>query len=98
MRTEPNLFYFINFPGGWQLGGTPIITADWEAREDNRWTVPIGLGVYKTQVFDFGSVKMPIKFGVEAQYSVVRPDAYGSQWNIRFTFAPVIPNLFNFLK
>ena len=26
-----NLFYFWNLDDGWQIGGTPIITADWEA-------------------------------------------------------------------
>jgi hypothetical protein len=86
-----NLFYFLNFEGGWQVGGTPVITADWEADSDNRWSVPVGLGVYKTHFF-FG--KLPIKLGVESQYYAVQPDDYGPEWNIRFTFAPVIPALF----
>jgi hypothetical protein len=86
-----NLFYFLNFEGGWQVGGTPVITADWEADSDNRWSVPVGLGVYKTHFF-FG--KLPIKMGIESQYYAVQPDAYGPEWNIRFVFAPVIPALF----
>ncbi|MEE4602754.1 MAG: hypothetical protein V2J65_15850 [Desulfobacteraceae bacterium] len=85
-----NVFYFLNFEDGWQVGGTPIITADWEADSDDRWTVPIGLGVYKTSLFG----KMPIKLGVEAQYMPISPDAYGQEWNIRFTFAPIIPSFF----
>lgn len=90
-----NIFYFLNFDDGWQIGGTPIITADWNADGGNQWTVPIGLGVYKTQVFDIGKgKKMPIKFGLEFQYMVVRPETVGQEWNIRVTFAPILPSPF----
>jgi len=34
-----------NFPSGWYLTSTPTIVADWEADNDNRWTVPVGRGV-----------------------------------------------------
>ena len=85
-----NYFYFLNFEDGWQVGGTPIITADWEADSDDRWTVPIGLGVYKTSLFG----KMPIKLGVETQWMPINPDIYGQEWNIRLTIAPIIPSLF----
>jgi hypothetical protein len=86
-----NLFYFLNFEDGWQVGGTPIITADWEADDsDDRWTIPIGLGVYKTQFFG----KMPMKMGVEMQWMPVNPDTYGQEWNIRLTIAPIIPSFF----
>ena len=85
-----NYFYFLNFEDGWQVGGTPIITADWEADSDDRWTVPIGLGVYKTSLFG----KMPIKLGVESQWMPINPDIYGQEWNIRLTIAPIIPSLF----
>ena len=85
-----NVFYFLNFPGGWQVGGTPIITADWEADSDDRWTVPLGLGVYRTQLF---GKKLPVKWGVEVQYMPIRPDSYGQTWNARFVVAPIIPAL-----
>lgn len=86
-----NLFYFLNFEGGWQVGGTPIITADWEAdKASDRWTVPIGLGVYKTQFLG----KMPAKFGLEMQWMPITPDTYGQNWDIRIIFAPIIPSLF----
>jgi hypothetical protein len=85
-----NMFYFLNLENGWQVGGTPIITADWEADSDNRWTVPIGLGVYKTSFFG----KMPIKLGAEMQWMPIQPDILGQEWNIRLTIAPIIPSLF----
>jgi hypothetical protein len=37
--------------------------------------------------------KLLVKLGLEAQYSVVRPDDLGMQWNIRFIVTPVIPPL-----
>ena len=41
------LQYFINYnlPEGWYLTSTPLISANWEADSDNRWTVPVGGGV-----------------------------------------------------
>lgn len=86
-----NVFYFLNLGNGWQVGGTPIILIDYENDRDNTWTVPIGLGVYKTT---FIAGKLPVKMGVEMQYMVVRPDAFGQRFNIRFTLAPIIPRLF----
>lgn len=42
--TRAQLFYYKSFPGGWLVGGSPKITADWSASSDDRWTVPVGLG------------------------------------------------------
>jgi hypothetical protein len=90
--SQLNAQYFIQriLPNSWQVGMSPNITADWEANNDNRWTVPIGLGVGKT--FKLG--KMPIKIVLEGQYSLVRPDNFGQEWNIRVQVTPVIPNPF----
>ncbi len=86
-----NMFYFLNLEDGWQVGGTPILTADWESdSSDDRWTVPIGLGVYKTHFFG----KMPIKLGAEMQWMPVNPDTYGQEWNIRLVLAPIVPSFF----
>jgi hypothetical protein len=88
-QSNIQVFYFLNFPGGWQVGGAPQIEIDWEADSGDKWAVPIGLGVQKTQIL-FG--KMPVKFGVEAQYYAVNRDTYGNEWRIQFTIAPIIPN------
>ncbi len=86
-----NLFYFLNLENGWQVGGTPILTADWESDDtDDRFTIPIGLGVYKTHFFG----KMPMKLGLEAQYMPIRPDTLGQQFNIRVVLAPIVPSIF----
>ena len=85
-----------NMKKGWYLTSIPIISFDWEADSGDKWAVPIGLGVQKTQIM-FG--KIPVKFGVEAQYYVVDQDTFGNEWRIQFTVAPIIPNLIgNLLK
>ena len=90
-----NIFYFWNLNDGWQVGGTPIITSDWESDDSsNRWTVPIGLGVYKTHFF---GGKMPIKMGVELQWMPVQPDVLGQEFNIRIVIAPILPSPFGSL-
>jgi len=89
-RTNLQLLYFLNFPGGWQIGGSPEIEVDWTAPSGERWSVPIGLGVQKVE-FLFG--KVPVKFGAEVQYYVVSPDGFGKDWRIKFTVAPILPNL-----
>jgi hypothetical protein len=37
---------------------------------------------------------VPVKFRLEPQYSIIRPDDYGTEWNIRLQITPVIPNPF----
>jgi hypothetical protein len=66
------------------------LSIDWEEDSDDRYTVPVGLGVTKTVRWG----KVPIKLRLETHYSVVRPDDYGNEWVIRFQFTPVIPNPF----
>ena len=87
--TSIQYFYFLNFPGGWQVGAAPLIEIDWDADSDERLSLPIGLGVQKTQIL-FG--KMPVKFGVEVNYYVVTPDTLGKEWKIKLTVAPILPN------
>jgi hypothetical protein len=67
---DVNLFtwqYFVNYnlPRGWYLTSAPIITANWEADSDNRWTVPFGCGVGK--IFKIG--KQPLNAQVSAYYN-----------------------------
>jgi len=77
-------------PKAWSVGAGPSITYNWEADEEDRLTVPIGLGVTKTVRFG----KTPVKLRAEVHYSVIRPDSYGEVWNIRFQITPVIPSPF----
>ena len=79
-----NLFsfqYFVNYnlKNGWYLMTSPIITSDWEADSDHRWTLPFGGGVGK--VMKVG--KRPMNLQLSAYKNVVTPDDYGADWQIR---------------
>jgi hypothetical protein len=89
--SQTNIQYFIwrLFPGQWQIGTAPNILIDWKADNDNKLTLPVGLGVGK--LLKIGG--LPIKFILEGQYAVIHPDDFGQEWNIRFTVTPVLPSL-----
>lgn len=73
---QPFLNY--NFPGGLYLTSSPIITANWKADSDQRWTVPLGGGIGK--IFHLG--KLPVNTQIGAYYNVVHPDD-GANWQVR---------------
>ena len=68
----------------------PNIVYDWTADPDDRLTLPIGLGITKT--IRIG--KTPVKFRFEPQYSIIKPDSAGTEWNFRIQIAPVIQSPF----
>ena len=67
MTLQPFLNY--NLPKGWYLTASPLITANWETGEDNRWTVPIGGGIGR--IFNIGH--QAINTNLTAYYNVVTP-------------------------
>jgi hypothetical protein len=71
-------FAFYNFKRGWYLVSTPIVTADWTAKRDKRWTVPVGGGVGK--LFRIGS--QPLNARVE-YFNNVRTTTGGSDWQLQ---------------
>ncbi len=75
-----------NFPGGWSLGMGPNATIDWKAERGERLTLPIGLGITKTVRWN----GRPWKLRFEPQYSVIRPDTFGVEWNFRIQIAPIV--------
>ncbi len=80
------IFYWFSAGGGWQVGGSPITTANYINATDIDFSVPLNLGVAKT--FLWG--KTPIKATIQGQYFVTRPDTLGPSWGIFFQFTPVI--------
>jgi hypothetical protein len=82
-------FFFYYLPDAWQIGFNPTIIFDATARSGNKWNVPIGLTVAKTA--KIGHV--PVKFEFGAEYSVVRPDDFGQQFQFKLNIIPVIPSL-----
>jgi hypothetical protein len=75
-----------NLPGGWFLTSVPYITANWETDGDDRWTVPIGIGVGK--VHRFGT--LPVGLELASYYNVVRPDD-AAEWTLRFRINLLFP-------
>jgi hypothetical protein len=63
--------YFVNYniKNGWYLTSTPVITANWEEDSDERWTVPVGLGVGR--LVKFG--KQPVDFKLQPFWYVEKP-------------------------
>lgn len=77
-------------PGAMSIGMGPTISIDWNADRDNRVSFPIGLGITKT--VRLGNI--PFKLRFEPQYSIIKPDAAGAEWNFRIQITPVIPSPF----
>ena len=89
-RTDIQYVARRQIPGAWSIGMGPTISIDWKATEGNKVTFPIGLGITKT--IRIG--KTPVKIRIEPQYSIIRPNNYGTAWNIRIQIAPVIRSPF----
>ncbi len=79
-------FINYNLPHGWYLNSVPIMTANWEANSDDRWTVPIGGGVGKIQRIG----RLPVNFQLGAYWNVVKPDN-GPDWQLRFQVQFMLP-------
>ena len=80
MTLQPFLNY--NLDKGWYLTTTPLITADWEADDDDRWTVPVGGGVGR--IFEIGH--QPVNAQLSAYYNAIKPDDVGANWQLRAEF------------
>lgn len=85
MLMQPFINY--NMADGWYVSTSPIITANWEADDnDDQWTVPLGGGLGK--VFSFG--KQPINASLQSYYNVVKPEI-GPDWSVRFQIQLLFP-------
>jgi hypothetical protein len=77
------------FPGGWSVGYSGNITANWKAAGGNQWTVPLGLAVGK--LVKLG--RLPVKIQPAVQYMVTQPGPVGQRWNFQLMLTPVLPKL-----
>jgi len=82
-----NLFLVKQLGDGWFVNSAPIITADWTADKEEKWTVPIGLGGGKL-VFLGG--KLPLNLQTQLYYNLVRPD-FGPEWQWRIQAQVLLP-------
>jgi hypothetical protein len=82
--TQPFVNY--NFGKGWAIAFAPLITANWDASSGNQWTVPLGLGITRTTVFN----GRPMSIGAQYYNNVTRPDG-AAGYTFRFIIAPLFP-------
>jgi hypothetical protein len=82
------LQYFINYnmKGGWYVSLAPVISSDWEAKSDNKWTVPVGGSVGR--VFRMG--KQPVNIRAGTYYNAVTPDD-ATKWNFQVEWTFLFP-------
>jgi len=80
------LFYWFSLPGAWQVGGSPIPTANYVSATDTEIPFPVNLGVAKT--FLLG--RTPLKTTLQGQYFLTRPDVAGPSWGFFFQVTPVV--------
>ena len=68
----------------------PTILIDFTAPEGEKVTFPIGLGITKTSMIG----KTPLKWRIEPQYTIIRPESLGTKWTLRIQIAPIIKSPF----
>lgn len=91
LRANVNQFLaqpFINYnmAHGWFLTTSPVITANWLAASDQRWTLPIGGGVGR--VFKLGD--QPVSAYISGYYNAIRPDG-APNWQLRAELSLLFP-------
>jgi len=74
-QPRTNLFlwqYFVNynFSKGWAIASAPSITANWDAPSGQQWTIPVGLGISRTTVFN----RQPMTLTFQYYKNVRKPD------------------------
>ena len=79
-------FINYNFGVGWALSTAPLITANWDAPSGEEWTVPLGVGITKTTVFN----RRPMNIGLQYYHNVVHPDS-GPSDQVRIVLALLYP-------
>jgi hypothetical protein len=79
---------FINFniPTGWAIVTAPLITANWSAPDEEKWTVPLGIGL--TKVTAIG--RQPVSVGMQYYHNVEHPHLAGAD-QFRFQFTLLYP-------
>ena len=90
-RADVHTFYFQYIltkflPKKWYVSTAPINTANWEAPEGERWTIPVGGGFGK--MFKIG--KMPLDAQTQAFYFVEKPTG-GADWQLRVQLKMIFP-------
>ena len=82
------LFVNYNLPNGTYLTTAPAITANWNSKDNNFWTVPLGMGAGK--IVKIGG-QLPLNLSVGVYYNVERPNFVGSDWSFKVGATVLLP-------
>ena len=95
MTLQPIINY--NMSNGWYLTSVPVITANWEAESNNRWTIPLGGGVGR--ITKWG--RQPVDLSLQAFYNIEQPvpviaegpnlSNQGESWTLRLQVKFLFP-------
>lgn len=85
--TGGQYFFTYNLKNAWQISMSPTYSYNHEAESGNKLTFPVGFGMSKTVIFG----QTPWKFNVQYWHYLESPDAFGPDFQIRFTATPVVP-------
>lgn len=80
-------FFTYNLKNAWQIQASPTFSYNHNAASGQELTFPLGIGVSKTVVLG----KTPWKFQLQYWNYIEKPDAFGPDYQIRFTVTPVVP-------
>lgn len=94
--TNIQYLYYWSLDEVTSIGAGPNFLINWEQDKDNRYTLPVGIGINRT--FQFG--KVPVRIGLEYFHTVVEPDeVVASDWSMRFYIIPAVPSaLFGWMQ
>ena len=79
-------FINYNLPRAWAISTAPLITSNWSAPSDQRWTVPIGLGLSKVTHL----AEQPLNLELQYYHNVDHPPRAGSE-EVRLSVAALWP-------
>ncbi|MCP4798541.1 MAG: neuromedin U [bacterium] len=88
LLVQPFINY--NMPKGWYLTSSPVITSNWNAKDNEGWTVPLGIGIGR--VFKIGS--QPVNASLSGYWNIVKPKILGEELMGDFTIRTQIQFLF----
>ena len=81
---EPVISY--NFESGWYVAFDSTMTADWNAPQGRRWTIPVGLDAGKA--FQLGKRSLSLQFGT--YYNIERAEG-AARWLLRLQVSFIFP-------
>ena len=79
-------FINYNFPTGWYLVSSPVMTANWSAPSSQRWSIPVGGGVGKIFKIDGQAMNASLQ-----AFDYVAHPNLAPRWAIRFQIQLLFP-------